>query len=236
MRKVWILVLTCVASRSFFKKNTHGSELSSHEVTKITKRHQESVSNNENETWIIEKSELLNTSASIEVSIKNVVSSLRSHAAQDKFDVSAFLLEAKRFREKITDLESAIGQIEEIPKIVKSELVLAQYLIESMSIYVRRLQRYSEKNTEAYNHVYAMAEISVKALALQSAPDVLDDTVSDPSMKVLELWRLMYFCRKRFVRKVPSSLEENRLFEKEYAATKKTIEALGNQLVPRRGR
>ncbi|KAM9905686.1 hypothetical protein OXX80_006275 [Metschnikowia pulcherrima] len=81
-----------------------------------------------------------------------------------------------------------------------------------------------------------MAEISVKALALQSAPDVLDDKVSDPSMKVLELWRSMYFCRKRFVRKVPSSLEENRLFEKEYAATKKTIEALGNQLVPRRGR
>ncbi|KAM9912977.1 hypothetical protein OXX69_002046 [Metschnikowia pulcherrima] len=81
-----------------------------------------------------------------------------------------------------------------------------------------------------------MAEISVKALALQSAPDVLDDKVSDPSMKVLELWRSMYFCRKRFVRKVPSSLEENRLFEKEYGATKKTIEALGNQLVPRRGR
>ncbi|KAM9898275.1 hypothetical protein OXX79_006395 [Metschnikowia pulcherrima] len=80
-----------------------------------------------------------------------------------------------------------------------------------------------------------MAELGLRALTLQSAPDILDEKVSDPSLKVLELWRSMYFCRKRFVRRVPSSSEERKMFEKEYAATKKTIEALGNQLVPRRG-
>ncbi|KAM9898277.1 hypothetical protein OXX79_006397 [Metschnikowia pulcherrima] len=165
----------------------------------------------------------------MERSLKDYNLRLRIYASQVTFDLGGFIFHLKDLEKELLDFQR--GAARGSPsKNITSSLELGSYLFESLSQFARAMLPYHAVGTASGNHIYAMMELKIKTLALQSAPGILDNRILRYEERILGLWRSVNFANTQFGRLAKVSAEERKVFKNEFSFTRCTIKALGKQI------
>lgn len=165
----------------------------------------------------------------IERSLKDFNLRLRIYASQVTFDLNGFIFHLKDLEKELLDFHRSAARGTPSKSITKL-LELGLYLFESLSQFARAMLPYHAAGTDIGDHIYAMMELKIKTLALQSAPGILDNRILRYEERILGLWRSVNFANTQFGRLAKVSAEERKVFKNEFSFTRCTIKALGKQI------
>ena len=165
----------------------------------------------------------------IERSLKDYNLRLRTYASQLTFDLDGFIFRSKDLEKELLDFQRSAARGNP-SKSVTCLLELGLYLLHSLTQYARAMLPYQSAGTDSGDQIYAMMELKIKTLALQSAPDMLDGRILRHEDRVVGLWRSMNFANTQFGQLTQVSAEERKVFKNEFAATRRAIKSLGKQI------
>mgnify|MGYP001161804634 CR=1 FL=1 len=165
----------------------------------------------------------------IERALKDFNLRLRTYALQMTFDLNAFIFRLKDLEKELLDFHRSAARGNP-SRSVTSLLGLGLYLLNSLTQYARAMLPYQSVGTDSGNQIYAMMELRIKTLALQSAPNILDIRLFRHEDRVMGLWRSMNLANTQFGQLTHVPAEERKVFKNEFAATRRAIKSLGKQI------